>query len=52
MCPIEELVEEFEEKGRLRMLQSWLESRSDERIQDVALHNALGKIYVDINQDP
>jgi len=52
MCPIPDLVDEFEERGRLRMLQSWLESRSEERIQDAALHNALGKIYVDINQDP
>ena len=29
-----------------------MESRSDERIQDAALHNALAKIYVDTNKDP
>jgi clathrin heavy chain len=52
MCPIPDLVEEFDQRGRLRMLQSWLESRMDERIQDPALHNALAKIYVDINHDP
>jgi len=34
------------------MLQPWLEARSDERIQDPALHNALAKIYIDIDQDP
>lgn len=49
MCPIPELVDEFEQKGKLRMLQSWLEARSEERIIDPALHNALAKIYVDIN---
>lgn len=52
VCPIPELVEEFEAKGKLRMLQQWLESRSDERIQEPALHNALAKIYIDINKDP
>jgi len=51
-CPITELVDEFEQRGRLRMLASWLEARSDERVQDEALHNALAKIYVDTNQDP
>ena len=51
-CPIPELVEEFEERGRLRMLESWLEQRNHERIQDAALHNALAKIYVDNNKSP
>jgi len=52
MCPIPELVEEFEERGRLRMLEAWLEQRMHERIQDAALHNALAKIYVDNNKNP
>jgi clathrin heavy chain len=52
VCPIPDLVEEFESRVKLRMLQPWLEARSAERIQDPALHNALAKIYVDINQDP
>jgi len=52
VCPIPELVDEFEQKGKLRMLQAWLESRNDERIQEPALHNALAKIYIDINKDP
>jgi len=34
------------------MLQTWLESRADERIQEPQLHNALAKIYIDINKDP
>jgi clathrin heavy chain len=52
VCPIPDLVEEFENRVKLRLLQPWLEARSDERIQDPALHNALAKIYVDINNDP
>ena len=52
VCPIPDLVEEFESRVKLRMLQPWLEARSDERIQDPALHNALAKIYIDIDQDP
>jgi len=52
VCPIPELVDEFEQRGKLRMLQAWLEARSDERVQEPALHNALGKIYIDINKDP
>lgn len=52
VCPIPDLVEEFENRVKLRLLQPWLEARSDERIQDPALHNALAKIYVDVNNDP
>jgi len=52
VCPIPELVQEFEERGKLRMLQTWLEARNDERVQEPALHNALAKIYIDINKDP
>lgn len=34
------------------MLQEWLEDRSNERNQEPELHNALAKIYIDINKDP
>ena len=47
VCPIEELVENFESRGKLRMLTQWLEARYEERIQEPALHNALAKIYID-----
>lgn len=47
VCPIPELVEEFENRGKLRMLSNWLEARYEERIQEPALHNALAKIYID-----
>jgi clathrin heavy chain len=52
VCPIPELVEEIERRGKLKLLQGWLEARYDERIQDPALHNALAMIYIDINKDP
>ena len=52
VCPIPELVSEFEQRSKLRILQPWLEARADERIQDPALHNALAMIYIDINKDP
>ena len=47
VCPIEELVENFDSRGKLRMLTQWLEARYEERIQEPALHNALAKIYID-----
>jgi len=34
------------------MLQAWLEQSSNMGIQEPALHNALAKIYIDINKDP
>jgi clathrin heavy chain len=51
MCPVETLVEEVESRGRLRLIQDWLEARKNEKKTDVALHNALAKIYVDIGQN-
>ena len=52
VCPIPELVSEFEQRGKVRLLQGWLEARADERVQEPALHNALAMIYIDINKDP
>lgn len=53
ITPIPELVEEFENRGKLRMLTAWLEARFDERSQEPALHNALAKIYIDTGlKDP
>lgn len=34
------------------MLQDWLEDRHNERNQEPELHNALAKIYIDVNKDP
>ena len=32
VCPIPELVDEFENRGKLRQLTNWLEARYDERV--------------------
>ena len=47
VCPIDELVEEFDNRGKLRLLTVWLEARYEDRIIEPALHNALAKIYID-----
>ena len=47
VCPIPELVDNFEQRNKLRMLTTWLEARYEERVQEPALHNALAKIYID-----
>lgn len=51
-CPSEPLIEEMEKRNRLRVIQNWLEDREREGSQDVAIHTALAKIYIDINRDP
>ena len=52
MCPIDLLVQAFETRNKLRILQPWLEARAGEGNQTVELHTALAKIYIDINKDP
>ena len=51
-CPIDELVEEVEKRERLNLLLTWLEQRLHEGLEDKQLHNALAKIYVNINNNP
>ena len=50
-CAIDHLVEAFEKRHRLQMLQPWLEARVNEGNQQTELHTALAKIYVDTNRD-
>jgi len=52
LCPVQPLVEEVEKRNRLRLLQPFLEARVSEGTQDVAVHNAIGKIYITLNKDP
>ena len=51
-CPIEPLVEEFDKRNKLRVLENWLDSRVAEGNQLPAVHNSLAKIKIDTNQDP
>jgi len=48
----EPLIEEFEKRNKLRVLEAWLEARAAEGNQIPAIHNALAKIKIDTNQDP
>merc|ERR1719331_3083425 len=52
MAPAEQLVEEVERRNRLKLLQPWLEARVNEGVQEAAVHNALMKIYIDMNNRP
>ena len=51
-CPVDQVVDEFEKRNKLRVLESWLEERVQENIQIPAVHNALAKIKIDTNQFP
>eukprot|EP00916_Digyalum_oweni_P021100 GHVL01035078.1.p1 GENE.GHVL01035078.1~~GHVL01035078.1.p1 ORF type:complete len:1411 (+),score=249.62 GHVL01035078.1:264-4496(+) len=51
-CPVKPLVEEVESRNRLKLLLPWLEARVAEGNQEPELHNAMGKLCVDINRDP
>ena len=48
----DELVEEVENRNRLKLLLPWLESRVHEGCVEPATHNALAKIYIDSNNNP
>ena len=50
MCPVDPLVEEFEKRNKLRVLEPWLEDRVKEGNVEPSLHNAIGKIYVSLNK--
>jgi len=49
---MEELVEEFERRNKLSILENWLEERVSENIQIPAIHNAMARIKIDTNQNP
>jgi clathrin heavy chain len=51
-CPVDEMVEIAETRNRLRMLQPWLEARVATGSTESGTHNALGKIYIQMNKDP
>ncbi|CAM6046417.1 unnamed protein product [Sphagnum compactum] len=52
LLPVEPLVDECEKRNRLRLLTQFLEHLVSEGSQDVHVHNALGKIIVDTNNNP
>ncbi|XP_027073276.1 clathrin heavy chain 1-like isoform X3 [Coffea arabica] len=52
LLPVEPLVDECEKRNRLRLLAQFLEHLVSEGSQDVHVHNALGKIIIDSNNNP
>ncbi|KAF3449316.1 hypothetical protein FNV43_RR10044 [Rhamnella rubrinervis] len=52
LLPVEQLVKECDTRNRLGLLTEFLEQLVREGSQDVHLHNALGKIKIDSNNNP
>ena len=50
--PMEELINEFERRSKLSIMEGWLDDRVSENIQIAAVHNAMAKLKVDTHQDP
>ncbi len=50
--PVANLVVETEKRNRLKICLPWLELKAREGSQDVEIYNALGKIYIDTNNNP
>lgn len=50
--PVEDLVEEVEKRGRLKMLLPFLESRVGDGSTDVGVHTGIAKVYVESNINP
>ena len=52
LLPVEPLVDECEKRNRLKLLMPFLEHLVSEGSQDPHVHNAMGKIMVDSNNNP
>eukprot|EP01052_Picozoa_sp_SAG31_P009399 SAG31_NODE_492_length_14913_cov_4.109086_5_plen_1645_part_00 len=52
MIPAGTLMEEMQQRGKLKFIMPWLEARVNEGSTDTSVHTALAKIYVDSNQNP
>lgn len=52
LVPVESLVDEVEQRNRLRLLSPLLEQLVSEGSKDSQVHNALGKIIIDSNNNP
>lgn len=50
--PVDELVQEVEQRNRLKLILPWLEARVQAGSQDAPIFNAIAKIYIDSNNDP
>ena len=51
-CNVETLINEFENRNRLRLLETWLEQRAVEGNTLKEVHNALAKMVIDFDKNP
>ena len=51
-CPVAELIQNFEKRNKLRLLETWLEQRVAEGNTTSEVHNALAKIVIDSDKNP
>lgn len=51
-CPVADLIQNFEKRNKLRLLETWLEQRVAEGITTPEVHNALAKIVIDSDKNP
>lgn len=51
-CDVAEMVSEFEERNKLKLLEQWLEARAMEGNIKPEVHNALAKLAIDFDKDP
>lgn len=49
---VDELVQEVEQRNRLKLMLPWLEAKIARGEEDASLYNALAKIYIDSNNNP
>eukprot|EP01025_Chloroclados_australasicus_P037130 TRINITY_DN3781_c1_g3_i1.p1 TRINITY_DN3781_c1_g3~~TRINITY_DN3781_c1_g3_i1.p1 ORF type:complete len:1706 (-),score=246.11 TRINITY_DN3781_c1_g3_i1:418-5535(-) len=52
LVPVDKLVEEVEQRNRLKILKPFLDHLVQEGSQDSQVHNAVGKITIDTNNNP
>jgi len=52
LLPVEPLVEQVEQRNRLKLLTGFLEHLVNEGSRDPHVHNAMGKIIIDSNNNP
>lgn len=51
-CDVSEMVAEFEERNKLKLLEQWLEARAMEGNIKPEVHNALAKLAIDFDKEP
>jgi clathrin heavy chain len=51
-CDVAEMVSEFEERNKLKLLEQWLEGRAMEGNIKPEVHNALAKLAIDFDKEP